>query len=128
MIAVHNLLRGRRQVHVERVLKFNHVPLSFAALAIQLTDQRHKEHRQVARRWDQKEFREAVFSTYAGKCCLTGYSESSALEAAHIMPYMGDQSNLIDNGLLLRVDVHRLFDKFLISINPQTLRVVKECP
>lgn len=87
-------------------------------------DQRHKEHRHVVRRWGQKEFREAVFSRYAGKCCLTGYSESSVLEAAHIMPYMGDQSNLIDNGLLLRVDVHRLFDKFLISINPETLRVV----
>ena len=87
-------------------------------------DQRHKEHRHVVIRWGQKEFREAVFSRYMGKCCLTGYSESSVLEAAHIMPYMGDQSNLIDNGLLLRVDIHRLFDKFLISINPETLRVV----
>ncbi len=37
------------------------------------------------------------------------------------MPYMGDHSNLIDNGLLLRVDLHRLFDRFLISVNPDDL-------
>jgi len=40
------------------------------------------------------------------------------LEAAHITPYRGPRTNAISNGLLLRADVHTLYDLNLISIHP----------
>lgn len=84
-------------------------------------DQRTRSSRVQVLRIGQKEFRNLVVTRYSGRCCFTGCTEAAVLEAAHIMPYMGDHSNLIDNGLLLRVDLHRLFDRFLISVNPDNL-------
>src|ERR1043166_2002148 len=45
------------------------------------------------------------------------------LEAAHIFPYKGEPTNNLTNGLLLRADLHILFDSFLISVNPDDFRV-----
>lgn len=45
------------------------------------------------------------------------------MEAAHIIPYKGEPTNNVVNGLLLRCDIHTLFDLDLIGINP-TSRVV----
>lgn len=39
------------------------------------------------------------------------------LEAAHITPYLGADSNHVQNGLLLRSDIHNLFDLGLLAIN-----------
>ena len=47
---------------------------------------------------------------YGGRCAITGYDVEEALQAAHIVPYLGPQSNTVNNGLLLRADVHNLFD------------------
>jgi len=63
-------------------------------------------------------------------CAITGTSEISVLEAAHIIPYaerFADRDKL-ENGLLLRSDIHKLFDAHLISINPTTRKVeVSDC-
>ena len=45
------------------------------------------------------------------------------MEAAHILPYAGDKSDFVSNGLLLRGDIHTLFDLDLIGINPRTFAV-----
>jgi len=58
------------------------------------------------------------------KCMVTGETISEVVEAAHISPYDGRDTNSIENGLLLRVDIHKLFDKYLLSIHPELLRVV----
>ena len=47
----------------------------------------------------------------------------NALEAAHITPYSKCQSDELPNGLLLRADIHTLFDQDLIGIDPKTLNV-----
>ncbi|MCH7687760.1 MAG: HNH endonuclease, partial [Planctomycetes bacterium] len=47
----------------------------------------------------------------------------AALEAAHIVPYSGPQSNHVTNGLLLRADIHTLFDIDLIGIDPESMTV-----
>lgn len=49
-------------------------------------------------------------------------------EAAHIEPYRGPASNRVDNGLILRADLHDLFDLFLVAVDTssQTLLVSKE--
>lgn len=85
-------------------------------------DKRIEKTQQVKVRSFQGNFREKVIGHYKF-CCISGCNDLAALEAAHIMPYMGEHTNLLDNGLLLRVDLHRLFDKFLIAIEPNSLKI-----
>jgi predicted restriction endonuclease len=49
---------------------------------------------------------------------VTGSSLESLLEAAHIHPYRGAETNRVDNGLLLRADIHTVFDLGLIIVTP----------
>lgn len=51
-----------------------------------------------------------------GCCAITGCTALEVLEAAHIVPYRGDHTHRVDNGLLLRVDLHTLFDCQLLWI------------
>jgi putative restriction endonuclease len=46
------------------------------------------------------------------------------LEAAHISPYRGSQSNHPQNGLLLRADLHTLFDLGMLAVEPLRRKVV----
>lgn len=63
----------------------------------------------------QKEFRRAIIEAY-GRCAVTGCRVEAALEAAHIIPYVDARSHIITNGLCLRADIHRLFDRNVIRI------------
>jgi predicted restriction endonuclease len=47
-----------------------------------------------------------------------------ALEAAHIIPFFGGTSDHVTNGLLLRADIHTLFDLDVLGIDPDTLKIV----
>jgi putative restriction endonuclease len=47
-----------------------------------------------------------------------------ALEAAHIHPYRGDETNHVTNGLLLRADLHTLFDLGKISVNVKGYTII----
>lgn len=69
----------------------------------------------------QSDFRDTVVRAYNSTCCITGCTEINSLEAAHIRPYSGQSSNTANNSLLLRADIHKLFDRFLISIHPSEL-------
>ena len=71
----------------------------------------------------QDSFRSELLSAYGGRCAITGYSGDAALEAAHIRPFSGPSSSTLNNGLLLRADIHRLYDRHLIAINPKTRRI-----
>ena len=78
--------------------------------------------RQVVLRRYQSAFRQALLSKRPNRCAITGTSELSVLEAAHIIPYaerFADRDKP-ESGLLLRSDIHKLFDAHLISINPAT--------
>ncbi len=46
------------------------------------------------------------------------------LEAAHITPYLGPETNYVTNGLLLRADLHTLFDTGLLAVDPDTRQVL----
>lgn len=80
-------------------------------------DARVWELRAVALREGQHAFRNALLKAYNNKCAITGSSVISILEAAHIFPYRGKHTDRVDNGLLLRADIHTLFDKGLIYID-----------
>lgn len=72
-----------------------------------------------AKREGQNDFRNDLLEVYKNRCCITDVDEIEALEAAHIIPYVSKKSNHIQNGLLLRVDIHKLLDAGLISIDKE---------
>jgi len=66
----------------------------------------------------QDKFREQILALY-GRCALSRCTDAAALEAAHIIPYVNAASNLLSNGLCLRADIHRLYDRNLIKITTE---------
>lgn len=64
----------------------------------------------------QDKFRDQILDAY-GCCALSGCRDKAALEAAHIIPYVNAKSNVVNNGLCLRADLHRLYDRNLIKID-----------
>jgi len=70
----------------------------------------------VQPRLGQGGFRYAVTERYERRCAMTGERSLPALEAAHIKPYREDGPHRVSNGLLLRADLHRLFDTGYITI------------
>jgi hypothetical protein len=84
--------------------------------ARQMEDARKRIARQIAARAGQPQFRAKLLQAYDGRCVLSGCSVPEVLEAAHVVPYRGDQSNHVSNGLLLRSDLHTLMDRGLLSI------------
>ncbi len=83
-----------------------------------VSDGRKKIIAAVIRRLGQQAFRKKLISAYASRCAVTQCKSLWVLEAAHITPYRGIRTNSVSNGLLLRADVHTLFDLALISIEP----------
>ncbi|ANK76524.1 hypothetical protein FA04_27625 (plasmid) [Ensifer adhaerens] len=74
---------------------------------------------------EQINFRRRLVEMYGARCCLTGTSIAEILQAAHISPHHkgGPQVNSPKNGLLLRSDIHGLFDRKLLSIDPETMTI-----
>lgn len=79
-------------------------------------DTRTMTMRAIRLRQGQPAFRNALLSNYEGMCAVTGCQTAALLEAAHITPYRGKHANVETNGILLRSDVHTLFDRHLLSV------------
>jgi hypothetical protein len=73
-------------------------------------------------------FRRAVLSSYRGRCCMSGLSESRLLVASHIVPWSKDKANRLNpsNGLCLSAIHDRAFDKGLITLTDDFKIVVSE--
>jgi putative restriction endonuclease len=67
----------------------------------------------------QRAFKAVVLSAYHGHCAITGTKIRPVLQAAHIRPVSSGGENRLDNGLLLRSDVHTMFDGGYLAIDPQ---------
>ena len=89
-----------------------------------LQDARRRITASLVQRQGQAEFRRKLLTAYGGRCPITDCDVESAIEAAHIIPYQGIQTNHLTNGLPLRADIHTLFDLHLLSIRPDTNEVV----
>src|ERR1051326_7837385 len=72
----------------------------------------------VRQRLGQGSFRVLVTDTYERRCAVTQEKALPALEAAHIQPVTEEGKHRIENGLLLRSDIHRLFDSGYVTITP----------
>lgn len=69
-------------------------------------------------RLGQGAFRVVVTDIYRRRCAVTGEKALPALTAAHILPVSQGGEHRLDNGLLLRSDVHTLFDRGYVTITP----------
>lgn len=67
-------------------------------------------------RLGQGAFRVLVTDAYHRRCAITGERTLPVLEAAHILPFAKSGPNLVSNGLLLRSDLHTLFDQGYLTI------------
>ncbi len=88
-----------------------------------ISDERQKRSRDVVTRPGQKRFKSDLMKAYGGCCAITGCSVEAVLQGSHIIPYMGAKTDHPSNGLLLRVDIHKLFDSHYLSINPDANKV-----
>lgn len=75
--------------------------------------------RLAPQRLGQRSFQAVVLQTYAGRCAITGAKIRPVLQAAHIRPLSAGGEHRIDNGLLLRSDVHTLFDRGYLGVDPK---------
>jgi len=73
----------------------------------------------IAQRQGQGAFRAQILDAYGQRCAISGCNAIAVLEAAHILPYRGEHTHRVDNGLLLRSDLHTLFDLGLLWITDQ---------
>lgn len=73
---------------------------------------------------NQQMFRVMLLSTYQQACAITQSQVTQVLDAAHIQPYVYEKIDKVHNGLLLRTDVHRLFDHGLIAVDPNVMETV----
>jgi len=79
---------------------------------------RYGEPLVVRPRLGQGSFRLAVTSAYQNACAVTMEHSLPALEAAHIIPYAEGGEHRISNGILLRSDIHHLFEKGYVTVSP----------
>ena len=89
---------------------------------IQDEDTRQAYARRV--RKGQSRFRKALHTLYGSRCAFTGTDEETVLEACHIISHAKTGDNSLDNGLLLRSDIHVLFDEHLMTLGNDGQRIL----
>jgi len=89
-----------------------------------LVDARERILSSIVQRRGQTSFRQDLLYVYESKCAISNCNVPEALEASHIIPYLGQETNKIQNGILLRADIHTLFDLRLITIDEQKYSVL----
>lgn len=86
-------------------------------------DELEKLRVEVNRRKYQGRFRRKLLKAFGNKCTVSGVADVHVLEAAHIVAHASSRINKTTNGLLLRADLHLLFDKNLLKVHPHHLTV-----
>jgi len=69
-------------------------------------------------RLGQGSFRVLVTDAYERRCAVTNERTLPALDAAHIRPYSESGQHIVSNGILMRRDLHALFDKGYVTVTP----------
>jgi putative restriction endonuclease len=89
-----------------------------------IADSRDRVLKSIVRRRGQPAFRENLLAAYNRRCAITDCDLEVVLDAAHIIPFRGEETNHPGNGLLLRTDIHTLFDLKLIAIDVTSMCVL----
>jgi hypothetical protein len=89
-----------------------------------IKDARKRTLASIVQRQGQGLFRRRLLEAYGRRCAITGCATEEVLDAVHITPYLGKATNHLTNGLLLRSDLHTLFDLGLIGVAPSTFALI----
>ncbi|NYI59117.1 HNH endonuclease signature motif containing protein [Cellulomonas soli] len=81
------------------------------------------DHALVRVRRGQQQFREHILATQGSVCAFTGDAPPRVLEAGHLYSYARLGTHVEHGGVMLRRDIHRLFDDGLLAVEPNRLRV-----
>lgn len=87
-------------------------------------DARQRIVASIVRRQGQPKFRADLIEAYRGRCAISNCDVIETLEAAHVLPYHGPATNQLTNGVLLRGDLHTLFDLGLIAVDSSSREVL----
>lgn len=115
-------LIDRKDLNINQLLISNKITAEFDPKDIE--DARSKIASQIVIRQGQRKFRHTLLKAYNYACAITGCKIPQLLEAAHIVPYKGEKTDHIQNGILLRADIHTLFDLQLLSIDPDSFKII----
>jgi putative restriction endonuclease len=122
-----NIVRGKRYDLTTGIGKslWDQVHLRIQARSIEFREREFLETRDrygspmaVIPRLGQGTFRIMVTDAYQRRCAVTQERTLPALEAIHIKPYSQSGPHRVDNGILLRSDIHRLFDTGYVTVTP----------
>lgn len=91
---------------------------SLAVVTNPAEQDRYSEPYLTQGRVGQGAFRVLVTDAYARRCAITGEKTLPVLEASHIKPYAASGPHRTSNGLLLRADLHILFDRGYLTVDP----------
>jgi putative restriction endonuclease len=80
----------------------------------------------MRQRLGQGAFRMAITDGYGRRCAVSGEKTLPILDAAHIRAYGAGGGHDIANGLLLRTDIHRLFDLGYVTVTESGAFAVSE--
>ncbi|MBM4197652.1 MAG: HNH endonuclease [Gammaproteobacteria bacterium] len=78
----------------------------------------------ITRRRGHPAFRQQLLAAYDYKCAITSFNAVDALEAVYIVPFRGKFTQHASNGLLLRADLHTLFDMGKVVIDTRNMTVI----
>ena len=96
-----------------------------AAIEVDLSQPWHRtgpvfgDPRLAPYRLGQSSFKAVVLDAYHRRCAISGTHISPVLQAAHIRPVTEGGEHRLDNGLLLRSDIHTLFDRGYLGVDPR---------
>lgn len=79
--------------------------------------------RAVKSRRGQQAFRKKLIREYGESCALSGAAPAQVLDAAHLYSYAAEGKHHDFGGLMIRKDLHRLFDLGLITVAPESLKM-----
>lgn len=88
------------------------------AVGVAAPAQRYGSPIAITPRLGQGSFRVMVTDAYGRRCTASGEKTLPVLEAAHIKPYSEEGDHRVENGLLLRSDLHTLYDRGYLTVTP----------
>ncbi len=95
-----------------------------AAHPMSIFDEQERPHQAIRARRGLASFRDKIINRYGSRCMISGCTVLALLEACHVSRYRGPEDNHPANGILLRSDLHTLFDLDLIGLDPFHLTVI----
>jgi hypothetical protein len=118
-----NLERFARLRLLSRGAQLKNISVSRTTIGAEIEAAQAELLTNIERRRGQPQLRELLLDAYQQRCAITGSAAECNLEVAYIIPERGDLTHSPCNALLLRADIHNLFDLGKLAIDTRTLTV-----